>query len=44
MSIEDASEQLRIARETARSHLKSAFSKTGTHRQSELISLIAQLT
>lgn len=31
-------------RETARNHLKSASSKTGTHRQSELVSLISQLT
>ncbi|MBR0827356.1 helix-turn-helix transcriptional regulator [Bradyrhizobium manausense] len=43
LSVEQASERLRIARETARNHLKSVFSKTGTHRQAELISLVAQL-
>jgi DNA-binding CsgD family transcriptional regulator len=42
-SIEDAAQQLRIARETARNHLKSAFSKTGTHRQAELVGLVSQL-
>lgn len=44
MSIDAAAERLGIARETARNHLKSVFSKTGTHRQSELTSLISQLT
>jgi DNA-binding CsgD family transcriptional regulator len=44
MSIDTAAERLRISRETARNQLKSAFSKTGTHRQSELISLVSQLT
>lgn len=44
LSIDAAAERLGIARETARNHLKSAFSKTGTHRQAELISLIARLT
>lgn len=42
-SIDAAAEQLRISRETARNHLKSVFSKTGAHRQSELVNLIAQL-
>lgn len=42
-SLEEAAQQLRIARETARNQLKSAFSKTGTHRQAELVSLVSQL-
>ena len=44
LSIDVAAAQLRISRETARNHLKSTFSKTGAHRQPELISLILQLT
>jgi DNA-binding CsgD family transcriptional regulator len=43
MPIEAAAKDLGIARETARNHLKAAFSKTGTHRQAELISLVSQL-
>ena len=43
MSIDGVAERLRISRETARNHLKSAFFKTGTHRQSELINLVSQL-
>ena len=43
LSLDEAATQLRVSRETVRAHLKSAFSKTGTHRQSELISLISQL-
>jgi DNA-binding CsgD family transcriptional regulator len=42
-SIEEAAYQLGIARETARSHLKSAFRKTGTHRQGELVALVSRL-
>ncbi|WP_092292747.1 helix-turn-helix transcriptional regulator [Bradyrhizobium sp. Ghvi] len=42
-SLDEAAQQLRIARETARNQLKSAFSKTGTHRQAELVSLVSQL-
>lgn len=42
-SIGSASECLGISRETARNHLKSIFSKTGAHRQSELVRLISQL-
>lgn len=42
-SLDSAAKHLRISRETARNHLKSAFSKTGTHRQSELINLVSQL-
>lgn len=43
-SIASASERLCISRETARNHLKSIFSKTGAHRQSELVRLISQLS
>ena len=43
-SIAGASDRLGISRETARNHLKSIFSKTGAHRQSELVRLISQLT
>lgn len=42
-SLNEAAQTLGIARETARNHLKSAFSKTGTHRQTELVSLVSQL-
>jgi DNA-binding CsgD family transcriptional regulator len=42
-SIEEAAYQLGVARETARSHLKSAFRKTGTHRQGELVALVGRL-
>lgn len=42
-SLDAVAQSLRVSRETARIHLKSAFSKTGTHRQSELISLVSQL-
>jgi DNA-binding CsgD family transcriptional regulator len=36
-------EQLGIARETARVHLKAVFAKTGTHRQAELVALLARV-
>lgn len=42
-TVKDAANQLSIAFETARSHLKAVFEKTGTHRQSELISLFNRL-
>lgn len=42
-SIDDCAERLEISRETARNHLKSAFLKTGTHRQAELVSLVFQM-
>jgi DNA-binding CsgD family transcriptional regulator len=44
LSIEAAAMELHIARQTARNQLKSVFAKTGVHRQSELISLIARFT
>jgi DNA-binding CsgD family transcriptional regulator/PAS domain-containing protein len=43
-SPEKAAEELGIACETARNHLKAAYSKTGTHRQSELSSLLSRAT
>lgn len=42
-SLRTAAEELRITYETARTHLRSIFGKTGTSRQSELILLIDQL-
>ncbi len=42
-SLASAAEHARISRETARNHLKSIFSKTGVHRQSELIKLLMEL-
>jgi DNA-binding CsgD family transcriptional regulator len=38
-----AARELKISRETARNHLKSVFSKTDTHRQSELVALLMQV-
>lgn len=43
MSLEKAAEQLGIARETARSQIKTIFAKTGAHRQGELVALLARL-
>lgn len=43
MSVEQAAEQLGIARETARNQLKMIFSKTNTHRQGELVALLTKL-
>jgi DNA-binding CsgD family transcriptional regulator len=42
-SIERAVEELGIARETVRNQLKAIFAKTDTHRQSELVALLARL-
>lgn len=42
-SLEEAAQEMAIAQETARSHLKSVFRKTGTHRQGELIALVGRL-
>jgi DNA-binding CsgD family transcriptional regulator len=41
---ERAAEELGIAVETARTQLKSVFAKTDTHRQSELVALLARLS
>jgi DNA-binding CsgD family transcriptional regulator len=40
---EQAAEELGISRETARNQLKAVFAKTATHRQSELVALLARL-
>jgi len=42
-SLDDAADSLRIAKETARCHLKQIFDKTGAHRQSELVALLGRL-
>jgi DNA-binding CsgD family transcriptional regulator len=42
-SLEEAAQEMAIAQETARSHLKSVFRKTATHRQGELIALVGRL-
>ncbi|HXW70807.1 MAG TPA: hypothetical protein VEK34_05120 [Methylocella sp.] len=39
-----AARELKISRETARNQLKSVFAKTDTHRQSELVALLMQVT
>lgn len=43
-SIESLCSALQISRNTAKIHLQSLFRKTGTHRQSELIHLLAQIS
>ena len=43
LSPEQAAEELRISRETARNQLKAVFSKTTTHRQGELVALLGRL-
>jgi DNA-binding CsgD family transcriptional regulator len=43
MSVEEAAGALGISPGTARAHLKAIFSKTGTHRQSALVELVARL-
>jgi DNA-binding CsgD family transcriptional regulator len=42
-SIEQAAEEMGITYETARTHLRRIFSKTGTSRQTELLLLLARL-
>ena len=42
-SLEQAAQGMEIAHETTRSHLKSIFRKTGTHRQGELVAVVARL-
>ncbi|MER8822622.1 helix-turn-helix transcriptional regulator [Mesorhizobium sp. M0991] len=41
--LEAAAERLRISYETARNQLKAIFAKTDTHRQAELVALLARL-
>lgn len=43
LSTERAAEKLGVTRETARAQLKAVFAKTGTHRQGELVALLARL-
>lgn len=40
VSLESAAEHLKITRNTARSHLRSIFSKTGVRRQAELVRIV----
>ncbi len=40
LSLDDASKNLHISRNTARAHLRSIFSKTGVSQQTQLVSLI----
>jgi DNA-binding CsgD family transcriptional regulator len=42
-SLEEAADGLGITKETARSHLKAVFGKTGAHRQSELVALVGRM-
>lgn len=44
LSPDQAARKLGIARATARSQLKSVFSKTETHRQSELVAVLSRLS
>ena len=39
-SIDEAAEGLRVSRNTIRSHLRSLFQKTGTHRQGALVAAL----
>lgn len=41
--LSEAADQQGVTRETARQRLKTVFSKTDTHRQGELVSLLARL-
>jgi DNA-binding CsgD family transcriptional regulator len=43
VGINGAATFLGVNRETARSQLKAIFAKTNTHRQAELVGLIARL-
>jgi DNA-binding CsgD family transcriptional regulator/PAS domain-containing protein len=42
-TLDDAAEELRITKETARHELKSVFAKLNVHRQSQLVALLARL-
>ena len=42
-SLETVADEFGIAKETARSQLKSIFAKTGVHRQAELVAMLAKL-
>ncbi|HWB49594.1 MAG TPA: hypothetical protein VG651_10830 [Stellaceae bacterium] len=43
MALEAAAAELRIGKETARTQLKAIFDKTDTHRQPELVALLARI-
>lgn len=43
ISIEHAADRLGLSQATVRNQLKSVFTKTGTHRQSELVALLSRL-
>ena len=43
-SMETAAAEMGVTVETARSHLKAIFSRTGTHRQGELVALLNRLS
>lgn len=42
-TLEAAADRLAISYETARKHLKAVFAKTDTHRQADLIALLARI-
>jgi DNA-binding CsgD family transcriptional regulator len=42
-TLHDAADQIGITKETARGQLKAIFAKTQTHRQAELVALLARL-
>ena len=42
-SLEQVADQFGIGKETARSQLKSIFTKLGVHRQGELVAVLAKL-
>jgi DNA-binding CsgD family transcriptional regulator len=42
-SLETLADRLGIAKETSRTQLKSIFAKTGVHRQTELVAMLARL-
>ncbi|MGB1087702.1 MAG: alpha/beta fold hydrolase, partial [Alphaproteobacteria bacterium] len=44
MALKEAADQLNIAHNTARNHLKSVFAKVGVNRQSDLIRLLTMLS
>lgn len=43
-SMETAAAEMGVTAETARSHLKAIFNRTGTHRQGELVALLNRLS
>jgi DNA-binding CsgD family transcriptional regulator len=43
IDLRTAAEDLGVKRDTARNQLKAIFAKTGAHRQSELVELLAKL-